>query len=604
MRGLAFICILAMALIAAPVHTQDGTVLKGPKGVDLGLQGRSVGPIKSTDTLWRIAHKVRPNDSVSIYQVMQALYEKNPQAFLDNNLNHMRDGAYLKIPTLAEIRRVNAQLARQKSDQDDELWELKKNGKLDQATIDAADKRVTQARKVDVEEAREALTNELKSLKMEQDSRLLDLQTQFKTSVRSVEEILQENNELEKKLNNISEELKNVQEQLGRDSEIQQQLKAVIDMQNEMIAQQQMQAQAEAEFSIAKLFSNPLIVALLATIPALLIIGAVVMRLRKGKSKQAEEDDEFLPQSPAPAAAATATAAAADPLDLDMPHDSGEDALNEGVQLDDDILPDDEIVFDSLDDDAFEEGNDTLEQDELDSLLNDDIVFDDESDVNAEQSGADDLDEFLQQNFDEADDSLGDEITLDVDADAASGDNDILSADDIDDLFNEVSEGADDDTLDVSDDALAALSEELAEESLEEADTDEANAADEDFDLDDIDSLIDEVGESPPKSPAADGAATDDGILSADDIDDLLDGALDDEPDIAEDDFDVDDIDSLLEQAQDTGDNDALPEESDIDSDDIDSLLEEASSEALDADLQAEEPDDIDSLLEEASSEA
>ena len=164
MRGLAFICILAMALIAAPVHTQDGTVLKGPKGVDLGLQGRSVGPIKSTDTLWRIAHKIRPSDSVSIYQVMQALYEKNPQAFLDNNLNHMRDGAYLKIPTLAEIRRVNPQLARQKSDQDDELWELKKSGKLDQATIDAADKRVTQARKVDVEEAREALTNELKSL--------------------------------------------------------------------------------------------------------------------------------------------------------------------------------------------------------------------------------------------------------------------------------------------------------------------------------------------------------------------------------------------------------------------------------------------------------
>ncbi|TMP28306.1 FimV/HubP family polar landmark protein, partial [Pseudoalteromonas rubra] len=590
MRGLAFICILAMALIAAPVHTQDGTVLKGPKGVDLGLQGRSVGPIKSTDTLWRIAHKVRPNDSVSIYQVMQALYEKNPQAFLDNNLNHMRDGAYLKIPTLAEIRRVNAQLARQKSDQDDELWELKKSGKLDQATIDAADKRVTQARKVDVEEAREALTNELKSLKMEQDSRLLDLQTQFKTSVRSVEEILQENNELERKLNNISEELKNVQDQLGRDSEIQQQLKAVIDMQNELIAQQQMQAQADAEFSFAKLFANPLVVALLATIPALLIIGAVVMRMRKGKAKPAEEDDEFLPQSPAPAAAATATAAAADPLDLDMPHDSGEDALNEGVQLDDDILPDDEIVFDSLEDDAFEEGNDTLEQDELDSLLNDDIVFDDESDDTTQQSGDDDLDEFLQQNFDEADDSLGDEITLDVDAEAVSGDNDILSADDIDDLFNEVSEGADDDTLDVSDDALAALSEELAEESLEEADTAEADVADEDFDLDDIDSLIDEVGESPPKSPAADGAATDDGILSADDIDDLLDGALDDEPDIAEDDFDVDDIDSLLDQAQDSGDDDALPEESDIDTDDIDSLLAEASDTAPDADMLAEAP--------------
>ncbi|RXF06888.1 FimV/HubP family polar landmark protein [Pseudoalteromonas phenolica] len=127
MRGLVFICFFAFALITIPAYTQEGTILKGPKNADYGQMGRSIGPIKPSDTLWRIAQKVRPDDgSVTVYQVMSALYRKNPNAFLDKNLNHMRDGAYLKIPTIAEMRRENPAIAKQRSDQDDDLWELKK----------------------------------------------------------------------------------------------------------------------------------------------------------------------------------------------------------------------------------------------------------------------------------------------------------------------------------------------------------------------------------------------------------------------------------------------------------------------------------------------
>ncbi|WP_337117748.1 FimV/HubP family polar landmark protein [Pseudoalteromonas sp. B160] len=135
MRGLATLLLLASALVVTPIYSQDGSQLKGPKGVDYGVQGRSIGPIKPTDTLWRIAAKVRPDNSVSIYQVMQALYEKNPQSFLDQNLNHMRDGAYLKIPTLADIRAVSPELAKQRSEQDDELWEKRKMARLRTAKL-------------------------------------------------------------------------------------------------------------------------------------------------------------------------------------------------------------------------------------------------------------------------------------------------------------------------------------------------------------------------------------------------------------------------------------------------------------------------------------
>jgi pilus assembly protein FimV len=232
MRGLATLFILASALVVTPTYSDEGSTLKGPKGVDYGEQGRSIGPIKPTDTLWRIAAKIRPDNSVSIYQVMQALYDKNPSSFLDQNLNHMRDGAYLKIPTIAEMRAVNPTLAKARSEQDDELWEKKKNGTLTTAEINESQKNVTQARKVDVDEAKQELKQEINTIKAEQGTQLVELQKQFKSSVENVEEILEENNKLKKQLTGISKELETVRDQLGQDSEIQKQLKELIAKQN------------------------------------------------------------------------------------------------------------------------------------------------------------------------------------------------------------------------------------------------------------------------------------------------------------------------------------------------------------------------------------
>ncbi|WP_394193072.1 FimV/HubP family polar landmark protein, partial [Pseudoalteromonas atlantica] len=471
MRGLAILLLLASALVVTPVYSQDGGQLKGPKGVDYGVQGRSIGPIRPTDTLWRIAAKVRQDNSVSIYQVMQALYEKNPNSFLDQNLNHMRDGAYLKIPTLAEIRSVNPELAKQRSEQDDELWEKKKNGTLTNSEIVASQKKVTQARKVDVDEAKQELKNEINSIKTEQGTQLVELQDQFKSSVKNVEEILVENNKLKAQLTGISKELENVRNQLGQDSEIQQQLKELIDKQNEIIEQQKAKKlEEESEFDFGALLENPFVLILLMTIPALLIIFAVVMFLRKRANQKEEtsDDEEFLPQSPVQSDEPDLGPS----LDPIIP-DPVEDELNDlSVQLDDDLdddmLPDnDDIIFDDNIDDSFEEGDSLLGQDELDGLLGDDIVFDDEQTKDED----DEVDVFLQQDFDQTDDSLSDDI------DSADNDGDILSASDLDDLFaNDDDSPADGAQLESAEKESAELSEE-----------------DDDFD---IDSLIDDAAQS------------------------------------------------------------------------------------------------------------
>ena len=65
------------------------------------------GIVQKGDTLWKIAKKLRPNDSVSIYQVMMALLVSNPDAFVDGNMNRLKVGHVLRIDDPDVITSVN-----------------------------------------------------------------------------------------------------------------------------------------------------------------------------------------------------------------------------------------------------------------------------------------------------------------------------------------------------------------------------------------------------------------------------------------------------------------------------------------------------------------
>ncbi|WP_198263835.1 type IV pilus assembly protein FimV [sulfur-oxidizing endosymbiont of Gigantopelta aegis] len=54
--------------------------------------------VKQADTLWEIAKKVKSHKSASTYQTMQALFELNPHAFINNNINLLKQGQVLQLP--------------------------------------------------------------------------------------------------------------------------------------------------------------------------------------------------------------------------------------------------------------------------------------------------------------------------------------------------------------------------------------------------------------------------------------------------------------------------------------------------------------------------
>ena len=54
---------------------------------------------QKNETLWRIASKTRPSESVSVNQQMAAIYRLNPEAFIEGNMNLVKTDYKLTIPT-------------------------------------------------------------------------------------------------------------------------------------------------------------------------------------------------------------------------------------------------------------------------------------------------------------------------------------------------------------------------------------------------------------------------------------------------------------------------------------------------------------------------
>ncbi|QSV13313.1 FimV/HubP family polar landmark protein [Photobacterium ganghwense] len=76
------------------------------------------GPTTNQETLWSIASRYRPNDQVSIYQVIGAFYSQNPQAFENGNLHRLIPGSILAVPTHQQMRQENTDRVKQRLETD------------------------------------------------------------------------------------------------------------------------------------------------------------------------------------------------------------------------------------------------------------------------------------------------------------------------------------------------------------------------------------------------------------------------------------------------------------------------------------------------------
>lgn len=79
--------------------------------------------VQPADTMWSIATRYRPDTSVSVQQMLVAIQDLNPDAFINGNVNLVREGVVLRIPVEEEMRRIQARDAISEVATQNQRWE-------------------------------------------------------------------------------------------------------------------------------------------------------------------------------------------------------------------------------------------------------------------------------------------------------------------------------------------------------------------------------------------------------------------------------------------------------------------------------------------------
>ena len=93
MRSVLWLAVAASIALAAPVAAQQGA-------------DSTYGPVQRADTLWDLALRFRGDSGVNAQQAMIAILRANPDAFVDGNINSLRTGVTLRVPTAAQMAAV------------------------------------------------------------------------------------------------------------------------------------------------------------------------------------------------------------------------------------------------------------------------------------------------------------------------------------------------------------------------------------------------------------------------------------------------------------------------------------------------------------------
>ena len=68
--------------------------------------------VQRGDTLSQIAQRARPDSSVTAHQTMNTIFSLNPKAFINNNINLLKQGSELTLPTKDEVLQFNMQTSK------------------------------------------------------------------------------------------------------------------------------------------------------------------------------------------------------------------------------------------------------------------------------------------------------------------------------------------------------------------------------------------------------------------------------------------------------------------------------------------------------------
>ena len=388
--------------------------IKGPKSSDSDYSGQTYGPITAADTLWRIASDARQNTDHSIYQVMLATYELNPDAFERNNINLMRDGAILRLPASKYVKRVNEAQAISKVRYDNQLLNL--GGEtLGNGAIANVNKKL--ASKDDLDETKDIIEKRLGAIDEEQNRQFQEIRQQFAESILSVQTIINENQRVFESLDSVNKDLAEIRNQEEmRDEQMSQMGKSIEELLAKSRDAEAKALAAQQQGGFTDWLMKPLTLIISSILVSLLILGGFAYWLVKRKKPQ-EMDLDLLATKDEPADTYVASEMddLSDALSEELTSELDDDNLFGEQDVPDDVLA--EELKESFDD--AQELDDTQELDgkeEFDDLGDDMLVPDSELNPTEEfEAGSDELDQDDLDNLFEDEDDLLAEIDEEMD---------------------------------------------------------------------------------------------------------------------------------------------------------------------------------------------
>ncbi|GIU08514.1 MULTISPECIES: FimV/HubP family polar landmark protein [unclassified Shewanella] len=606
--------LLATGLVAFAAPSINPVVaeplkITGPDG-QVKQSIRQYGPTTSADTFWSIAQALKPDNSVTVYQVMAALYDANPHAFSSKNYNSLERGMILLVPTKAVMQQISKTDAKARAERNDRNWSTA-SAKPSVAATSVAAKPVTPepvAVKVETPKATVAKS----TVASKSNPLITELSAQVDALTKQVEDIQAQNLALTDELARASDEIV-----VGSsDTEAFQQEIAELKQENALLKQAlqdtksenqalnqevQLKQQQLGAISAPKqeptsdlwrtLMDNPLLLVLGAVLPALLVVALFWLFIRRRNDANSEQEseqaaekelsgmkddtsideksddadglavhldtDDAAEQAPLKELAVVGAASLAEQEEQDI---VVEDSNDEGQSLDDlwAEAMGEQDQNEANDFDAFEKQSKSVEEDDLDSLLagfddpvgqtDNDLTINEKPFVEQETTQDDDLDTLLA-GFDEPAEQTEQNLS-----------------------FNEQPFVAQDsEQQSIADDDLDALLAGFDEQSFVAQDTDLESTQDEDLDA--LLASFDEPAEQTAEAPADDIDAL---LADFDSANQQLEQA--DEPEVkaAE-----DDLDALLAELDDQTDNQANTAKHTVNNteSDVDALSDEMAAE-------------------------
>ncbi|SEG43766.1 FimV/HubP family polar landmark protein [Vibrio hangzhouensis] len=630
----------------APQFSQPMRVLSEPEP---STPARYYGPTRKNETLWSIATKFRPTDA-SVQQTIYAFYQLNPGLFEQSNIHKLIPGSELRIPSAAQINRVDLQEAlailsahqdkltrtavkpsqssakpapkvekvekvqapREAQPKTPELA-TKPSDETGSSQVDRIEPAPVKAQK---EQPQSAVTQ---SEVAEDDALTKQLRDELTRSESELLSLEERNHQLRVMLTEVQNEVEVLKTEVSNEERIRTEVERQLSEEKRKQAELARLAPSQLDTLLAK----PWFVALLAFVPALLIglLVMMVMRSRKRNSdaivaQKVTDNQSHAPEVLGAGTAAAATVAMASDVLEDDDDLFSEDLLasiddHDRAQRDEAEASPEEDIFADLNESDFDFNLDDDEEDPFASIGDDgdlDIGF---VDLDASNNGISVKDGEKALGLEEMERALNDVAVPnddDEDLDLNLSDNEIdaepVSQQELDDLFADFNQSME-----------PKVSETKSPEpqpALNQAQMDELLAGD-DFDLESDDFSFDEIKLDEPAQHAEQTVPFEDTTVDSNDIDDLfaqfsqIGSDLSEESDDAQaagDDKDIALLDEMLDEdfeLSSLDNSDLMLDEMVADDDDKDEYFDVASEQTDSDDIQLLADDDFE--IDENSTE-